>query len=49
MQGTALSRALNKHLPTGSENKSVRQREFTGNTQETKYSERIGTGAQLIK
>jgi len=35
MQGTALFRALNKHLPTGRENKSVSQKDFTGNTQET--------------
>jgi hypothetical protein len=35
MQGTALFRALNNHLPTGRENKSVSQKEFTGNTQET--------------
>lgn len=35
MQGTTLFRALNKHLPAGRENKSVSQREFTGNTQET--------------
>jgi hypothetical protein len=47
MQGTALFRALNNHLPTGRENKSVSQKEFTGNTQETNIL-RIGTGAQLI-
>jgi len=34
MQGAALFRALNKHLPTGRENKSVSQKEFTGKTQE---------------